>query len=127
MAPHKRLALGALVFALIGPLCCLSCAVWHGMGPCGPANLAGLMGCGGVLICVPGALILGFAALLKYGKDLDVGWQARERKQFWKRVEKARDRGKDEGAPHGYGCPSRNPGRGSATAGASATGQPSWK
>lgn len=91
MPPHRRLALWALVLALLGPLLCLACAVGHGMGPCGPANLSGLLGCGGFLICIPAALILAIAALFQLGKAQQSTFHQRERDRFWKQMQDKRD------------------------------------
>jgi len=91
MNPSRRLGLTALGLALLAPILCFSCSVFHGFGPCGPANLAGLLGCGGVLVCLPLAFGFGIAALMKSGQNARASFHQRERDRFWRRV-----RGRDD-------------------------------
>jgi hypothetical protein len=62
------------------------------MGPCGPANLAGLLGCGGVFICTPLALFFGIAALMKSGEAARKSFHQRERDRFWKQTQDKQDK-----------------------------------
>ena len=66
MSPARKLALASIGLMLVAPLSAVVATIWHGFGPCGPANLAGFFGCFGFLICIPGGLVLGFVAFVTF-------------------------------------------------------------
>ncbi|HXC16880.1 MAG TPA: hypothetical protein VNV60_05505 [Holophagaceae bacterium] len=69
MSPATRCTLAAMVLVLLVPLSAFVSIAGHGFGPCGPANFAGLFGCFGFLVCIPGAVVLGIVALALHAKE----------------------------------------------------------
>ena len=82
MGPARKLALASIGLLLMAPLSAVAVTIWHGFGPCGPANLAGLFGCFGFLVCIPAGVVLGFIAFVTFvrqaARDLEVSSQQTE-------------------------------------------------